>query len=513
MQPSNTDRSTAVTRVPAGKPAAEPPIKLRKILSRRDVLALAFGAMIGWGWVVLAGEMIDRAGTLGSALAFIVGAVMVLLVGLTYAELTSALSRAGGELAFTYVGIGPLASYICGWTLVLAYLAVCAFESVALPTVVSYLFEGLSVGYLWTIAGSQVHLSWVAVGVAGAIAIGIVNYFGIRLAAFVQWTAAAILFLVGLSLFIPGILRGDIANLAPHFTTVGGFFGVVIMTPFLFLGFDVIPQIAEEIDIPFRSVGRLILVSILIALGWYVLVQLTVGLTLDRAALEGTELATADAMSVVYGSRWAGRILVFGGLMGIITSWNAFFIGASRLIFAMSRGGMLPRIFSRLHPRYESPVAAIVLITGLSLAAPFFGRRALVWLVDAGSLAAVLGYLLVAVAFLRIRRSYPQLARPYRAPLPGLVGILALVTTVCFVVLYLPGSPSALVWPYEWMVILVWILLGAVFALGLRRRVSAIGRKRQAELVLGEYAETLGLAERAVSARSSGSRSAGAARD
>ena len=78
------------------------PPDLRRVLTRRDVLGLAFGAMVGWGWVVLAGDMIARAGTLGSALAFVVGAVMVLLVGLTYAELTAALPRAGGELAFTW---------------------------------------------------------------------------------------------------------------------------------------------------------------------------------------------------------------------------------------------------------------------------------------------------------------------------------------------------------------------------------------------------------------------------
>ena len=73
--------------------------ELTKVLGRHDVLALAFGAMIGWGWVVLSGEMTARAGTIGSALAFVLGAVMVFLVGLTYAELTSSLSRAGGELA------------------------------------------------------------------------------------------------------------------------------------------------------------------------------------------------------------------------------------------------------------------------------------------------------------------------------------------------------------------------------------------------------------------------------
>lgn len=468
------------------------PIELRRILGRRDVLALAFGAMVGWGWIVLSGTMIVRAGSLGSALAFVAGAVMVLLVGLTYAELTSALSRAGGEIGFTYAGLGPSASYVCGWTLVLAYLSVCAFEAASMPAVVGYLLPGLESGYLYTIAGWDVHASGVALGMAGALGIGAINYLGIRLASFVQWAATLSLLAVGVAFFLPGNVAGDPANLSPAFTDLAGFFGVVIMTPFLFLGFDVIPQVAEEIDIPFRAVGRLILVSILIALVWYALVQWTVGLHLAREAIaiEGV-LAPPQAMSLIYGSEWGGRILVAGGVLGILTSWNAFVIGATRLLFAMGRAGMLPAVFGRLHPRYESPVAALVLVTLLSALAPFFGRQALVWCVDAGGLAAVVSYLLVTVSFLSMRKRYPDLDRPYRAPLARVLGPVAVAVTVLFVTLYLPGSPSALVWPYEWAIVVFWIGLGAVLAVGARRRAQALGRAGQAERILGEYAAEL----------------------
>ena len=349
------------------------PLHLRKLLGRGDVLAIAFGAMVGWSWVVLAGEMIVRAGAVGSMLAFGAGAVMVWLVGLTYAELSAALSRAGGELSFTFVGLGPGGAFVCGWTLVLAYVAVCAFEAVALPTVVGYLAPGgFEAGFLYEVAGWDVHLSWVATGVAGSVAIGAANYFGIRFAAFVQRLAVASLLLIGLAFFLPGTVRGDAANLVPYFTGWDGVLRVVIMTPFLYVGFDVIPQLAEEIDVPMRTIGRVIVLSILMALGWYALVQWTVGLSLDSATLDGRELPTADAMSAVYGSPWAGRVLVVGGAFGILTSWNAFFLGASRLLFAMARGGMLPAVFARLHPRHGSPVAVIVLLTAVSALAPFF---------------------------------------------------------------------------------------------------------------------------------------------
>ncbi|HXV65410.1 MAG TPA: APC family permease [Vicinamibacteria bacterium] len=466
--------------------SATAPRELSRVLGRRDVVALAFGAMIGWGWVVLSGEMIRRAGTLGSALAFVVGAVMVLLVGLTYAELTSALSRAGGELAFTYLGIGPSASYVCGWSLVLAYMTVVAFEVVSLPTVLGYLFDGLRTGHLYRVADSDVYLVWVLVSIAGAIGIGLVNYYGLRFSSVFQGVAATLLFVVGLSFFVPGLARGDWTNLEPTFVSGTGFFRVVIMTPFLFLGFDVIPQVAEEINVPFREVGKLILLSIVMAMGWYTLVQLTVGLTLDETARAGSELVTADAMGAVYRSPWGARALIFGGMLGIVTSWNAFFIGASRLLFAMARGGMLPSIFARLHPRYESPVAVIVLLTAVSILAPFFGRQVLVWLVDAGGLATVIGYFFVTVSFLTLRSRFPRLHRPYRVRRAKLVGTLALVSTVFFAILYLPISPSALVWPQEWAIIIGWAILGLVFLSGARARVEAMGAERQVAAILGE---------------------------
>ena len=468
-------------------------VQFRKILGRRDVLAIAFGAMVGWSWVVLAGEMIVRAGTLGSILAFAAGAVMVWLVGLTYAELTAALSRAGGEISFAFVGLGPLGAFVCGWTLVLAYVAVCAFEAVALPTVVSYLVPGFEVGYLYTVAGWDVHLSWVLVGVGGALATGLVNYFGIRFAAFAQTVAAGGLLLVGIAFFVPGVVRGDTANLVPYVTSWEGVLSVVIMTPFLFVGFDVIPQIAEDIDIPLKAVGRIIILSIVMALGWYGLVQWTVGVSLPAEGLATRALPTADAMTAVYGSPWAGRVLVLGGLLGIVTCWNAFFIGASRLLFAMARGGMLPPVFARLHPRHGSPVAVVAALTLVTAAAPWVGRPALVWLVDAGSLATVVAYLLVAVSFLVIRRRHPGLPRPYRTPAPAVVGWLAVLTTGFFILLYLPGSPSALAWPEEWVIVLLWMGLGLGVARGMRRRVGAMTQGRQARLILGDYAKAVGL--------------------
>ena len=153
--------------------------KLLKILGNRDVLTLAFGAMIGWGWVVTAGLWITGAGSLGAILAFAIGGLMVIFVGLTYAELASALPLAGGEHVYSFKAMGRMASFITTWAIILGYVSVVAFEAVALPTVFEYLIPNYSQGYLYTIAEWDVTLTWAGVGILGSILIAWVNYRGI----------------------------------------------------------------------------------------------------------------------------------------------------------------------------------------------------------------------------------------------------------------------------------------------------------------------------------------------
>ena len=115
-----------------------------RTLGRWDVLALSFGAMIGWSWVLLTGRWIEDAGTMGAVIAFIVGGFAIVFVGLTYAELASAMPHAGGEHVYAHKAYGANYSFICTWAIVLAYTATSAFESVALPSVVTYVFPNFN---------------------------------------------------------------------------------------------------------------------------------------------------------------------------------------------------------------------------------------------------------------------------------------------------------------------------------------------------------------------------------
>ncbi|MDN5786781.1 amino acid permease, partial [Pseudorhodobacter sp.] len=117
-----------------------------------------------------------------------------------------------------------------------------------------------------------------------------------------------------------------------------------------------------------------------------------------------------------------------------------------------------------MSPRYNTPVNAILFVGALSIVAPLFGRKALVWLVDAGGLGIVVAYAAVAGSFLVLRRKEPDMPRPFRVSHP-IVGWGALVLAVGIVLLYMPGSPAALVWPYEWAIAGGWALLGVGFYL------------------------------------------------
>jgi amino acid transporter len=436
-----------------------------RVLSKKDTLALSFGAMIGWGWVVLAGNWIKSAGTLGSIIAFLLGGIMVVFVGLTYAELTSAMPKCGGEHVFSKRALGKNASFVCTWAIILGYVSVVAFEAVALPTVVEYLFPSYLKFKMYTIVGYDVYLTWALVGITASIIVTVFNYYGVKPLAVMQGAVTIMVGLIGLSFFGGAVANGSVQHIDPLFIDgMKGILTVAIMTPFMFVGFDVIPQAAEEIDMPFDQLGKLLITSVLMAIVWYIMIIVGVGLALPKSALETSSIAAADGMQAVFfNSSWASKAMIIAGIGGIITSWNSFFVGGSRAIYALAESGQLPPFLAKLHPKYKTPTNAILLIGFLSSLAPLFGRPMLVWLVNAGGLTIVLAYFMVAVSFLVLRYKEPEMPRPYKIKNGKIVGYIASILSLGMILLYLPAAPAALVWPYEWMIIIGWSVLGAIF--------------------------------------------------
>lgn len=410
-----------------------------KVFSAWDILVIAFGAMIGWGWVVSTGDWIGRGGVLGAVIGFAIGGIMVFFVGLTYAELTAAMPQCGGEHVFSYKAMGPVGSFICTWAIILGYVSVVCFEACALPTIITYIYPGFLKGYLYTVAGFDIYASWLAV-----------------------------------AMIVASVVSGDASNLTPQLfagdsasTTMKAIMSVAVMTPFFFIGFDVIPQAAEEINVPLKKIGMIMILSIVLAVAFYALIILGVGYVMSPSDISssqaGSGLVTADAMAKAFHSSIMSKVLIVGGMCGIVTSWNSFLIGGSRAMYSMAESYMIPRTFRKLHKTHKTPVNALYLIGGLSILAPLFGRKMLVWIVDAGNFGCCLAYCMVSLSFIILRKKAPEMARPYKVKHYKIVGVLAVLMSGFMVAMYIiPGSGSNLV-PQEWAMAGGWAVLGIIF--------------------------------------------------
>ena len=447
-----------------------------KVLNTGDVLVVAFGAMIGWGWVVSSGQWITSGGVLGTVLGFIIGGIMIYFVGLCYAELTTAMPKCGGEHVFSYKAFGSIGAYICTWSIILSYIGVVCYEAVSFPTILQYVFPKIARGYLYSVGGFDIYFTWLLIAIGMALLILFLNIIGMKKAARFQKILTCVIAAVGIALVAGAAYSGNVNNLQNQLL-VGDTNGeiiqniakVAIMTPFFLFGFDVIPQAAEEINVPLKKLGKMMILSIIMAVSFYVLVVLAVGYVMNAGQIKtsmssATGLVTADAMGVAFNNANMAKVLIIGGLCGIVTSWNSFLIGGSRALYSMSVSYMLPRKFAVLHKKYNTPVNSLLLIGALSVISPFFGRSMLVWIVDAGNFACCFAYCIVSLSFIVLRRKEADMRRPYKVKHYKFVGIFAVIMSGTMSAMYIiPETNCTLVWQ-EWIIVGGWILLGIIMA-------------------------------------------------
>ncbi|WP_312093914.1 APC family permease, partial [Aminipila sp.] len=281
--------------------------KLVKAFSTKDVLALAFGTMIGWGWIMLSGQWAANAGMLGAISAYVVGAILCVFVGMAYAELTPAIPCTGGSVVFSYKAMGYWPSVIAGLATAFAYLGVAAWEGPAFATAIDYVIPIKKIGYLWTIQGYDVYISWAAVAVIASIIITVVNLRGAKQAAIFQTIATLGLILVGALFVFGGVTKGHVEYTKPLFTNVEGFASVLLMVPAMFVGFDVIPQSAGEMNVPLKKIPKLLILSICAAALWYMLMIFSTCMSAPVEVRVNGTIPVADAMAYAFGSPLFGK--------------------------------------------------------------------------------------------------------------------------------------------------------------------------------------------------------------
>lgn len=448
--------------------------EFNKVLNAWDILVIAFGAMIGWGWVVSTGGWIEKGGVIGAALGFAIGGIMIFFVGLTYAELTAAMPQCGGEHVFSYRAMGATGSFICTWMIVLGYVSVACFEACAFPTIITYLWPGFLKGYMYTVAGFDIYASWLITAIVIAFLIMMINIIGAKTAAILQTVLTCIIGGAGILLIVASVINGTVDNLDGQIfagTTTGvnikAIIGVAAMSPFYFIGFDVIPQAAEEINVPPKKIGNILILSVVLAVIFYAFVIIAVGFVMNPgdiiASQEATGLVTADAMAAAFNTKIMTKVIIVGGMCGIVTSWNSFLLGGSRAMYSMAESYMIPKFFAKLHPKHKTPVNALILIGILTMLAPFAGRKMLVWISDAGNFGCCFAYCMVALSFMILRKKEPDMPRPYKVPCYKFFGTMAVIMSGFMVAMYcIPGSGGNLILQ-EWLMVLGWSALGVVF--------------------------------------------------
>jgi APA family basic amino acid/polyamine antiporter len=370
--------------------------------------------------------------------------------------------------------MGATGSFICTWMIVLGYVSVACFEACAFPTIITYLWPGFLKGYMYTVAGFDIYASWLITAIVIAFLIMMINIIGAKTAAILQTVLTCIIGGAGILLIVASVINGTVDNLDGQIfagTTTGvnikAIIGVAAMSPFYFIGFDVIPQAAEEINVPPKKIGNILILSVVLAVIFYAFVIIAVGFVMNPgdiiASQEATGLVTADAMAAAFNTKIMAKVIIVGGMCGIVTSWNSFLLGGSRAMYSMAESYMIPKFFAKLHPKHKTPVNALILIGILTMLAPFAGRKMLVWISDAGNFGCCFAYCMVALSFMILRKKEPDMPRPYKVPCYKFFGTMAVIMSGFMVAMYcIPGSGGNLILQ-EWLMVLGWSALGVVF--------------------------------------------------
>jgi len=440
--------------------------QLARTLRVTDYFALGWGTMVGVGWLVVMDDWLLRGGSLGAVLGFAIGGVLLLPIGYVYSKLVVAMPDAAGEVAYTAAVFPQSVSFATGWMMILSYFIVCPWEAVALGRIAGYIFPALDSHELYRVAGYAVYLPHLLIGLGLTGLLTILNYRGIRLSSIFQnWTTfgTLALFLVFVS---AGVARGATSNLPPLFThtPLVSILLIIQIVPYFMTGFESVTKTVEEASPNFRARGFLVAISMAIVVGilFYTIVIAAVSYVAPWKALTGEKFMTAVAFEHAMGSRWIVSVILASALLSLLKVFNGNFVGASHLLFAMGRRGLVDPRLGSVHPANQTPARAVVCI-GLGTAAfMFLGTSILIPISEVGAIASASGWTAACASYLALR---PSAVERGIAVVGITVGVLMILMKIVPAV---PGHFSK----YEWIAFGLWVAAGAIIAI-LRRGASA----------------------------------------
>ena len=421
-----------------------------KHLGAFDVTLMSIGATIGTGVMVLTGIVAARDAGPAVVLSFICSAIVCMLVALCYAEFASSVPTSGSSYAYIYVSIGEIFAHLIGWVLLLGYI-------VSIATVAggwSAYFVGLLKEF-----GLILPKQFTAIPSQG----GIINIPGIAIILFITYLLSRgtkeskkannfmVAVKIGVILLFIGVGSFFIKPINWHpFMPFGvkGVFAGAASVFFAFSGFDAVSTSAEEVKDPQKSLPRGLISSLIICTIIYVIVCIIL-----TGVTKYSNLNVADSMAYALnsvGQGWAGSIISAGAVIGIMAVILAYGYGTSRILFSMSRDGLLPKMFSKTD-KNNVPVLS-TWVVGI-IAAAMSGVMDLKALADFANMALIGSYLMVSLCIIVFRKTHPNVKRGFSVPLVPLLPALAVI--FC---LFLMSNLSLMTWIY----FIVWIALGTI---------------------------------------------------
>jgi len=429
---------------------------LARRLRTFDYFTLAFGAMVGAGWLVVMDDWLTRGGPAGAMLGFAVGTLLLIPIGYAYSRMVVRLPDAGSEIAYATLAFNERAGFLAGWMMLLAYLIVCPWEAVAIGKIAGHFVPSLNSLPLYAIDGKTVYLPQIALGIALTILITWLNFRGIAITAhFQNWATSLFLLLFGVLVVIGGT-RGSAANFRPWFGHAPWISALLMLqiVPYFMTGFESVPKCSEESEENFKAshYAKAIYTALLVGGAFYVLVIAVVAFVAPWQQTASSGFATAAAFEHASGSALLVDMIFAAAVMSLVKIFNANFVAAARMVFALGRDGSLPRVFGRVHERNQTPWAAVLLLGGITVACVFGGDQLLVAIAEVGSFASAVGWLATSASLLKLGAGRERM-----------LALLGVIVAASFALLkVLPKIPGHFT-RSEWIALLLWLAIGLVF--------------------------------------------------
>jgi basic amino acid/polyamine antiporter, APA family len=444
---------------------------LKKTLGAGGLIALGIGAIIGAGlFSITGGAAANQAGP-AITISFIVAAFGCAFAGLCYAEFASMIPVAGSAYTYSYATMGEFIAWIIGWDLVLEYAVGAATVSISWSRYLVKFLEGFDVHLPASLVtgpwdGGMVNLPAVFI----VVLMSLLLIKGTQESAFVNAIIVALKVAVVLVFIFLGWKYINNDNYVPYIPdntgTFGeyGFSGIIraaAIVFFAYIGFDAVSTAAQEAknpgrDMPIGILGSLAICTILYLLFAHVMTGVTSytsfkgqdGIAPVAVAIE--HMGTPDASGVIHPDYpWLNRAIIVAILAGYASVILVMLMGQSRVFFSMSKDGLLPRIFSDVHPKFRTPAKSnFLFMLFVSLFAAFVPARVVGEMTSIGTLFA---FILVCLGVIVLRRNMPDAPRVFKTPLVPLVPILGVVTCL-FMMVFLPLD--------TWIRLIVWMMIG-----------------------------------------------------